>query len=140
VEALLKLIRQQSIVLSSISRLVCPFNGERRHGESSVAAAKSRGRARQRASMSWRRTAVVGKMDLSCFEDAMLATLACGFCLSRVTVQGESELDRYFPQSWPGRVRVRLNDGGSYTNEIIVPKAESANPMSEKESKKNSFR
>jgi 2-methylcitrate dehydratase PrpD len=78
-------------------------------------------------------TAVVGKMDLSCFEDAMLGDAGVRDLLSRVTVQGESDLDRYFPQSWPGRVRVRLNDGGSYTNEIIVPKGESANPMSEKE-------
>ena len=72
-------------------------------------------------------------MDLSCFEDAMLSDARVRDLVRRVTVQGESELDRYFPQSWPGRVRVRLDGGQSYTQEIIVPKGEGANPMSEKE-------
>jgi 2-methylcitrate dehydratase PrpD len=78
-------------------------------------------------------TAIAGKMDLSCFEDAMLGNARVRALLSRVTVEGDKELDRYFPQSWPGRVRVRLNDGNAYIHEVIVPKGESANPMSERE-------
>jgi 2-methylcitrate dehydratase PrpD len=50
-----------------------------------------------------------------------------------VKVEAESDLDRYFPQSWPGRVRVQLEDGTSHTNEIIVPKGETGHPMPRRE-------
>jgi 2-methylcitrate dehydratase PrpD len=73
--------------------------------------------------------AVRGQMDLGCFEDALLKDPQVRFLMSRVTVKAENELDRYFPQFWPGRVRVRLEDNRSYSHEIIVPKGESGNPM-----------
>jgi 2-methylcitrate dehydratase PrpD len=78
-------------------------------------------------------TAIAGKMDLSCFEDAMLGNARVRALLSRVTVECDKELDHYFPQSWPGRVRMTLNDGRSVTHEVLCPKGESANPMSERE-------
>src|SRR5262249_12727494 len=78
-------------------------------------------------------TAVSGKMDLSCFDDAMLGDARVRALHGRVTVEGEKELDRYFPQSWPGRVRVTVNDGRSFTHEVLAPKGDSANPMSERE-------
>ena len=53
--------------------------------------------------------------------------------MGKVKVTGEIELDRYFPQSWPGRVRISLRDGSSHTREIIIPKGEKENPMSVQE-------
>jgi 2-methylcitrate dehydratase PrpD len=78
-------------------------------------------------------TAIAGKLDLSCFEDAMLVDARVGALRGRVKVEGEKELDRYFPQSWPGRVRVELKDGRSLTHEVLAPKGDSANPMTQRE-------
>jgi 2-methylcitrate dehydratase PrpD len=50
--------------------------------------------------------------------------------MEQVKVKGEIELDHYFPQFWPGRVRLALADGTSLVEEVIIPKGESENPMS----------
>ena len=78
-------------------------------------------------------TAITGKMDLKSFDDRFLQSNEVKGLMGKVKVSGEIELDRYFPQSWPGRVRMSLSDGSSPTGEIIIPKGEKENPMSVQE-------
>lgn len=78
-------------------------------------------------------TAIRGKIDLASFDDQFLQSNEVKALMGKVKVKDEIELDRYFPQSWPGRVRIGLKNGSSYTREIIIPKGEKENPMSEHE-------
>jgi len=78
-------------------------------------------------------TAIRGKMDLTSFDERFLQSNEVQSLMGKVKVKGEIELDRYFPQSWPGRVTIRLKDGSSHTSEIIIPKGEKENPMSVQE-------
>ena len=78
-------------------------------------------------------TAIRGKMDLASFDDRFLQSDEVTRLMDRVKVKDEIELDRYFPQSWPGRVSIGLKNGSSYAREIIVPKGEKENPMSGQE-------
>lgn len=133
VEALLALLRRHSVDASSIKEITLSVPTANAGMVNRPSPPQNRAAALGSGQYVMAATAIGGKMDLSCFEDAMLGDGRARDLLSRVAVQGESDLDRYFPQSWPGRVRVRLNDGRTYTNEIIVPKGESGNPMSEQE-------
>jgi 2-methylcitrate dehydratase PrpD len=76
-------------------------------------------------------TAIRGKMDLTSFDERFLQSNEMNSLIAKVKVKGE--LDCYFPQSWPGRVTIRLKDGSSHTSEIIIPKGEKENPMSAQE-------
>jgi 2-methylcitrate dehydratase PrpD len=78
-------------------------------------------------------TAIRGKMDLASFDDGFLQSNEVSELMGKVKVKDEIELDRYFPQSWPGRVRISLSNGSSHVREIIVPKGEKENPMSGRE-------
>ncbi len=133
VEALLMLIRQHSIAPSSINAISLSVPTANAGMVNRPPPPQNRAAALGSGQYVMAATAIGGKMDLSCFEDAMLSDVHVRDLQKLVTVVGEAALDRYFPQSWPGRVHVRLNDGRSYTNEIIVPKGEGANPMSEKD-------
>jgi 2-methylcitrate dehydratase PrpD len=75
-------------------------------------------------------TAVRGKMDLTSFDQKFLEDSKVSNLMAQVKVKGEIGLDRYFPQSWPGRIKLILADGTSLVEEVIVPKGESENPMS----------
>jgi 2-methylcitrate dehydratase PrpD len=75
-------------------------------------------------------TAMRGRMDLASFAQEFIDNNQVKSLMIKVKVKGEIELDRYFPQSWPGRVRIVLADGRSLTDEVIIPKGESDNPMS----------
>ena len=78
-------------------------------------------------------TAIRGTMDLTSFDERFLQSSEVQSLMGKVKVKGEIELDRYFPQSWPGRVKLSLKDGSSDIREIIVPKGEQENPMSVRE-------
>jgi 2-methylcitrate dehydratase PrpD len=78
-------------------------------------------------------TAIRRKMDLTSFDDRFIESKEVGSLMGKVKVKGEVELDPYFPRSWPGRVKIDLNNGSSHTREIIIPKGESKNPMSRAE-------
>ncbi|HKA33963.1 MAG TPA: hypothetical protein VKH64_12160, partial [Candidatus Binatia bacterium] len=125
------LIRQHSIAPSSINAISLSVPTANAGMVNRPSPPQSRAAALGGGQYVMAATALRGKMDLACFEDAMLSDARLKDLQKKVTVAGEAALDRYFPQSWPGRVRVRLNDGRSYTNEIIVPKGERANPMSQ---------
>jgi 2-methylcitrate dehydratase PrpD len=72
-------------------------------------------------------------MDLTSFDEVLLQNSEVGSLMGKVKVIGEIELDRYYPQSWPGRVRISLTNGSAHTREIIIPKGEEENPMSAQE-------
>jgi 2-methylcitrate dehydratase PrpD len=69
-------------------------------------------------------------MDLTSFDQKFLEDSKVSNLMAQVKVKGEIGLDRYFPQSWPGRIKLILADGTSLVEEVIVPKGESENPMS----------
>ena len=73
-------------------------------------------------------TALRRKIDLQSFEDKFLNDVAVRSLMANVKVIASAELDREFPKYWPGRVTVKL-DGGTYSEEVIIPKGESGNPM-----------
>jgi 2-methylcitrate dehydratase PrpD len=80
-------------------------------------------------------TAVRGKMDLQSFEEESLESFEVQSLMSKVKVKGEIELDRHFPQYWPGRVTLKLSNRQAYTHEVIIPKGERLNPMTAEEVK-----
>ena len=51
-------------------------------------------------------TAITGKMDLTSFDERFLQSSEVQRLMGKVKVKGEIDLDRYFPQSWPGRVKI----------------------------------
>ncbi|HEX7230153.1 MAG TPA: MmgE/PrpD family protein [Candidatus Binatia bacterium] len=74
-------------------------------------------------------TAVRGKMDLCSFEDEFLHDDQVRRLAKKVKVSPSAELDRHYPKYWPGRVAVRATDGAIHSQEVIIPKGESGNPM-----------
>jgi 2-methylcitrate dehydratase PrpD len=78
-------------------------------------------------------TALRGKIDLASFEEKFLLSHQVRQLMSKIQVKGEVELDRRFPQYWPGRVTLKLFDGRSWMHEVIIPKGEAGNPMSAEE-------
>ena len=74
-------------------------------------------------------TALRGKIDLASFEEEYLQSEQVRQLMAKVKVSASTELDRYFPKYWPGRVTVKLAGGHEHTEEIIAPKGESENPM-----------
>jgi 2-methylcitrate dehydratase PrpD len=75
-------------------------------------------------------TALRGKMDLCSFEDEFLHDDRVRQLAEKVKVSPNVELDRHYPKYWPGRVFVRVIDGAIVSEEVIIPKGESGNPMS----------
>jgi 2-methylcitrate dehydratase PrpD len=75
-------------------------------------------------------TAVRGKMDLASFEDEFLLDDAVRRLMAKVKVVASTELDRYYPKYWSGRVKLKSTGGESYTEEVTIPKGEDGNPMS----------
>jgi 2-methylcitrate dehydratase PrpD len=80
-------------------------------------------------------TALRGKMDLQSFEEQFLNKLEVHTLMSKVKVIGEKELDRHFPQYWPGRVTLKLSNGQVCTHGVIIPKGERLNPVTADEVK-----
>jgi 2-methylcitrate dehydratase PrpD len=78
-------------------------------------------------------TALRGKIDLMSFEEEYLASEKVRTLMTKLKVSASTDLDRQYPKYWPGRVTVRLIDGQAYSEEVIIPKGESGNPMTPSE-------
>jgi len=78
-------------------------------------------------------TALRGEIDLTSFEDKFLHDNVVRHLMKNVKVSPCTELERHYPKYWPGRVAVKLIDGQSYSEEVIIPKGEIGNPMSAEE-------
>ena len=77
--------------------------------------------------------ALRGRMDLSCFEEEFLRNGEVRKLMNKVKVSGSTDLDRHYPQYWSGHVTIRSIDGRRYSEEAIIPKGESENPMTQAE-------
>jgi len=73
-------------------------------------------------------TALHGKIDLQSFEEEFLSSNEVRNLMTKVKVVATADLDRHFPKYWPGRVTVKL-DSEIYSEEVIIPKGETGNPM-----------
>ena len=73
-------------------------------------------------------TALHGKIDLQSFEEEFLSSNEVRNLMTKVKVVATADLDRHFPKYWPGRVTVQL-DSEIYSEEVIIPKGETGNPM-----------
>ena len=51
-------------------------------------------------------------------------------CMSKITIRHATELDKYFPESFPTRVTVTMEDGRTYAEEVRYPKGDPENPLS----------
>jgi 2-methylcitrate dehydratase PrpD len=78
-------------------------------------------------------TALRGKIDLASFGSEYLHNDQVRQLMAKVAVSGSAELDGHFPKYWPGRVTVRLRGGQTHSEQIIVPKGDSGNPMTQRE-------
>jgi 2-methylcitrate dehydratase PrpD len=74
-------------------------------------------------------TALRGTIDLKSFDEDLLRSHEVRSLMTKVSVVASEELDRHFPKYWPGRVTVRVRGGEMFSEEVIIPKGESGNPM-----------
>jgi len=133
VEALLRLLQDYSITSSSIGEIELSVPTAVASLVNRPASSTNRAAALGSGQYVMAVTAIRAKMDLTSFDQEFLQNSEVGSLMGKVKVKGEIELDRYFPQSWPGRVRIGLKDGSAHTREIIIPKGEKENPMSVQE-------
>jgi 2-methylcitrate dehydratase PrpD len=75
-------------------------------------------------------TVLRGKLDLASFEEEFLHDNKVRQLMNKVKVSPGGDLERHYPKSWPGRVVVRSVSGAIHSEEVIIPKGESGNPMS----------
>ncbi len=78
-------------------------------------------------------TTLGGKINLKSFEDEYLQSENVRQLAAKVRVTASADLDRHFPKYWPGKVVIKLANGQIHSEEIIVPKGEEANPMTQRE-------
>jgi len=78
-------------------------------------------------------TALRGEIDLMSFEDKFLHDSIVRYLMKKVKVSPCAELEGHYPKYWSGRVAVKLIDGESYSEEVIIPRGEIGNPMSAEE-------
>ena len=133
VEALLRLLQDYSITPTAIDEIELSVPTAVASLVNRPAASANRAAMLGSGQYVMAATAITGKMDLKSFDDRFLKSSEVNGLMGKVKVSGEVNLDRYFPQSWSGRVRIGLRDGSSHTQEIIIPKGEKENPMSVQE-------
>lgn len=54
-------------------------------------------------------------------------------CMNKIEIKHTPELDRYFPESFPTKITITMEDGKTYTREVRYPKGDPENPLSWKE-------
>src|SRR5262245_24734600 len=133
VEALLRLLQDYSITSSSIGEIDLSVPTAVASLVNRAASSTNRAATLGSGQYVMAVTAIRGKMDLTSFDEVFRQNNEVGSLMGKVKVVGEIDLDRYFPQSWPGRVRISLKGGFAHTREIIIPKGEKENLMSTQE-------
>jgi len=79
--------------------------------------------------------AVRGKVGVDEFTDATVADPVIQSLIPRIVVHQDSDLYAKVTNSMPGRVTVRTKDGREFTDEVLYPKGNPANPLTEDEFK-----
>ena len=130
VEALLKIIRQHSLQSETIGdiELFLPAQNAAMMNRPSImpthAATVGSGQYVMAVTLLRR------KLDLVSFEEQFLYDHRVREVMNKVKVSAGADLERHYPKYWPGRVAVRLSGGAIHSEEVIIPKGESGNPMS----------
>ena len=133
VEALLKILRRTSLTPSAIEEieLLLPAQNAAMMNRPSITATHAATVGSGQYVMAV--TALRGKIDLLSFGEEHLSSAKVRTLMAKVKVSASTDLDRHYPKYWSGRVAVRLLDGQSYSEEVIIPKGESGNPMTQSE-------
>ena len=83
-------------------------------------------------------TALRGKIDLASLK-VNFDSVEVRELMNEIKISASADLDRHYPKYWSGRVAVRLLGGQSYSEEVIIPKGESGNPMTAERSRGEVF-
>ena len=133
VEALLQLIKEHALRSSAIEEIELTVPTANAGMLNRPATTMSRAAMLGSGQYVMAVTALRGKMDLTSFTEEFLGSREVHRLMAKVKVKAAAELDRHFPQYWPGRVSLRLSHGHNLVQEIIIPKGEIGNPMSTRE-------
>jgi 2-methylcitrate dehydratase len=133
VEALLKIMRDHDLKYTDIDQIdaawqkVEPFLGK--HKVSTVVSAQ--------ASLPFALSvaAVKGKIGVDEFTDETVGDPVIQDMIRRTAVHQDTDLFGKVQFSMPGRVTVRTRDGREFTDEVLYPKGNPSNPMTEDEFK-----
>ena len=131
VEALLKIVHDNGLEHTDIAEIdaawqrVEPFLAK--HSVSTVVAAQ--------ASLPFALAvaAVHGRVTVDEFAEETVADPVVQEMVTRTVVHQDEELFRQVTNSMPGRVTVRTKDGRELTDEVLYPKGNPANPLTEDE-------
>ena len=74
-----------------------------------------------------------GHVDLDDFTTDRLTHSEILRLMGAISVKGDPELTRLYPQKWPTRVEIELTNGRRYSGYCEYPKGDPENPFSEKE-------
>jgi 2-methylcitrate dehydratase PrpD len=74
-----------------------------------------------------------GHVDLDDFTTERLANPDIVHLMGTISLKGDPELTRLYPQKWPSRVEIELQDGKRYRGYCEYPKGDPENPISEGE-------
>jgi len=74
-----------------------------------------------------------GHVDLDDFTTDRLTHSEILRLMGAISVKGDPELTRLYPQKWPTRVEIELTNGRRYSGYCEYPKGDPENPISEKE-------
>jgi 2-methylcitrate dehydratase PrpD len=133
VEALLKILRRTSLTPSSIEEmeLLLPAQNAAMMNRPSIIASHAATVGSGQYVMAV--TALRAKIDLASFESEFLNSVEVREMMNKIKISTSADLDRHYPKYWSGRVAVRLLGGQTYSEEVIIPKGESENPMTQSE-------
>ena len=133
VEALLKVMRDHDLKHDDIEEIdaawqkVEPFLGK--HKVSTVVAAQAS------LPFALSAAAVRGSIGVDAFTEETVADPVIQAMISRTAVHQDTELFERVTFSMPGKVTVRTKDGRELTDEVLYPKGNPSNPMTEDEFK-----
>ncbi|MBW2249959.1 MAG: MmgE/PrpD family protein [Deltaproteobacteria bacterium] len=74
-----------------------------------------------------------GHVDLDDFSDERLKNPELLRLMGSISLKTDPELTRVYPQKWPSRVEIKLENGERYNGYCEYPKGDPENPFSEKE-------
>ena len=74
-----------------------------------------------------------GHVDLDDFTAERLTNSEILHLMGTISLKGDPELTRLYPQKWPSRVEIELRNGKRYSGYCEYPKGEPENPISERE-------
>jgi 2-methylcitrate dehydratase PrpD len=129
VEALLKIIGQHSLTPSRIGEIELLLPAQNAAMMNRPAITPTHAATVGSGQYVMAVTALRRKMDLASFDENYLHSEEVRQLMSRVKVSAGPDLDRYYPKYWSGRVNVKLTGGQSHSEEVVIPKGESGNPM-----------